>query len=241
MAALDQSTLRDAIRRFCGNPLGDGGEVDAEVTDDDIDRFIGWAVRDIVRSLAGKKVKIDYFTTVADQQAYDIPDGVGEIIDVHWVGAETAVNTRFSADIPYYVWPEYPLAESPGHRSLGVISEIQNKEIAVLSSLAYSWDIRDGKIYLDPTPSSSGEKVYYEYVEDTKDLSELDDTYERAIMLRAAYYVFGQMIAARDNKAQVGTTGFQNITQLSQLQILRDRIKLDFDDEITMLSRRNVG
>jgi hypothetical protein len=242
MAALDMPTLIAGIRRFCGSPVGDNlNDVDPEVTDSDITLFVGWAVRDILLELKGKKTKSTYLTTVAGQQLYDAIAGAGEIIEVHYGGIENS-DALFASVLNPALYPSSPLSGADlGERSLSLINEIQERELYRLSRFGKSWDVVEGKICLIPVPETSGMSVYYEYVEDTGSISELDDTYTRLIYLKASTHIFAQMIAARSSIAQVGRGGFQNSATLPDLSILKSNNEKEFEREIQRISKRMVG
>jgi len=242
MAALDMDELVAGIRRFCGNPSGIADSLtDPEVTDDDIERDIGWAIREILVELKGKKIKSSYITTVAGQQLYAADNDAGEIVDVHYGGTESS-DELFASVINPNVFPSYALSGAElGERSISIINEIQEREFYRFSRFAKTWDVVDGKICLIPVPSASGTKVYYEYVEDTGDISELDDTYTRLIYLKASIFIYKQMIGTRSNTSQVGQTGFQNTINLSDLFALMEANEKEFNREIARVSKRAVG
>ncbi len=242
MAALDLETLVPKIRRFCGNPIADNdGNVDVEVYDADIETFIGWAVREILTQLKGKKIKSTYLTTVAGQQLYAPIDDAGEIVEVHYDG-NTNTDDLFASVLNPNIYPANVLSGADfGDRSLSLINEIQEREFYRLSRFGKHWDVVEGQICLMPIPSESGISIYYEYTEDTGDISELDDTYERLIYLKTSTYVYSQMIASRSSTAQVSTSGFQTPVTLPDLFAMKDANEKEFQRELQRLSTKAVG
>ena len=242
MAALVLQTLVNGLRRFCGNPSGsDTSVIDAEIIDDDIELFIGWAVRDILHQIKGKSTKVTYLETVSGQQTYTPIETASEILEVHYNGP-FATDSLFSSVAFPNIFPSSPLSGAEyGERSVSLINEIQEREFNRLSRFGKSWDIVEGNIILIPAPEESDVKVYYEYIEDSSDLADLDDTYTRLIYLKASTYVYNQLISARNSSAQVGVTGYQNTLRLSDLMVLKDANEKEFEREIRSISPRAIG
>jgi hypothetical protein len=243
MADLVMASLITGIRQFCGNPLGaEMSAVDAEVTDANIQEYVGWAVRDICRSVQGKKIKVSYLETVADVQSYTPVESAEEIIEVHYggVGGE---DSLFSTSIYGSIFYDSPITGAAfGDRSVSLINEMHERELVRHSRFGKTWDLIEGKIYLIPTPSESGVKVYYEYIEDSAALTELDDTYTRLIYLKASTYVYSQMIGSRSSSAQAGTSGYQNTLNLGNVFALKEANEKEFLRELQKITtRRMVG
>lgn len=108
--------LTDLIKRRLGAPM-----VKVELTDQQIYDCIDYAKSKWVKWGAGNSMVETYFTTLllADQNFYDLPIGVVDIIDYEDQGAHYGINTLFTVDNFLFSRGIYdPLIRTGGYASL---------------------------------------------------------------------------------------------------------------------------
>jgi len=222
MAALDEDAVTAAVRLEVGNPITD------ELADTVIQRKIKHAVRRYNRTLAGSALKISYFETVADQQAYTIPAGVERIVDVFW-NTDLNYDDEFGDGFPGAVSSEFE-DRDVNFRSLGLITEMKVKQLRDIATSGYDWMIVDGKIYLDPDPDETGVKVYYFYTSTSDDVTTLDDSDEELIILFASAECLRVLAATRANVGSIDREGIAAYSGSRDLRMLADEKMRQYEE-----------
>lgn len=229
MAALDIDTLTTAVREDIGNPITD------EISNTTIQRKIRYATREINKTISGSALKVSYFTTVGDQQAYAVPAGVTKIIDVFWHGNVYVEGYQFEAGWPYegaHVGGNWLEGRDLNFRSLSLISEMKLKSLRDIASFGYDWIIVDGSVYLDPCPTESGDTVYYFYTSASSDVSTLDDEDEELVILYASAECLRVLAATRANVGVIDREGMAAYSGARDLRMLADEKMKTYEERI---------
>lgn len=150
--------FRLAVRRLCGNPDT------TEVTNDDIESFLtGESLTWLNTRRPGKA--LTHFETVDAQQEYDVkPANAYFVTDVFWKSAGLDVfspSLRFTPD---------SLDMNSSLAGFNIVTNPMVVEAAFKNYMQYEenfsgrgYETEEGKIRLEPIPSSSGDDVYFFY------------------------------------------------------------------------------
>lgn len=149
---------RAIVQRLCGYPD------QQEISSSQIDAIFHNEALDWLNNRR-PAVGLTYFTTVADQQDYDVkPASALRIVEVWWQSQGADV---FSPDLSYLpssmemsnAFAGFNIFDNPA-----IATEFYKKMSEYDHTFGASgWETPEGKIRLEPVPGSAGDKVYFEY------------------------------------------------------------------------------
>jgi len=149
--ALTKSELTSRVRRLVGNPKESQPE---ELSDESINEELDAALR--VLDKYTPNWRIYSLTTVAYQQSYSIESGVNKVLTVYW-GSPYATDVDFGED--FELLKGYSLYNPETERYERIVEWLT--EAQVLAHYDWEFNAGEGKLYLLPCPTESGDDVYY--------------------------------------------------------------------------------
>ncbi|HQQ00042.1 MAG TPA: hypothetical protein PLY86_16435 [bacterium] len=186
---------------------------------------------ELLRKCGGLTLRRGSFTTVASQQAYDIPTDRVIIRIPGWTVSSSSLNMEFGQDIKEnaydrsYQYPEYS-------RSSDLIDEIQARQIRLGDSGRRSWNYVNGQVWLSPIPTASDDLVVYEYHDLSDGVSRIPPQYEYCLICGARSKVARAVSNSLMKHGFPRTDhGLQLSDRAAQIQSVSDQAAQEYRDE----------
>jgi len=215
------ATLRDRVRRLVGGPDT------TEMPDATIESFLD---TDALRWLNHQdpNAVLTSFTTVADQQYYDVkPSGAYDITEVYW---DACNYINLGGNLRFYPEGYEMNRQLAGFDALGNPGLVQTffKQVEAYreSFGGIGYEMPDGQVGLFPCPGSSGDTVYFWYtVARYSAVTAIADgsEHQEGLVKKAAQMVLEQLAIKRGRiRAGRSFTGGGGANERAQAEQYRD-------------------
>ncbi|HQL64207.1 MAG TPA: hypothetical protein PLQ35_18185 [bacterium] len=185
---------------------------------------------EVIRKSGGLSLRKDAFTTVADQQAYDIPTDRVIVRIPGWTSSWPSTDLGFGNDIRVNAYGN--LSDLGNSRSITLIDEMEAQQNRMSRCGRRSWDFVDGQVWLTPIPSGSGDAVVYEYFNVSDGVSRVPPQYEYCLICGArAKVARGVLISLMKHGLPRTDHGLQLSDRAMQIQNTSDQAALEYRNE----------
>lgn len=204
--------MREQVWRNSGRPNRDTTKNQYEISNDDIDEYLDEAFEEIYKRVPKKVLR--YITTVADQQTYDVPVTVKNILEEIWE-SYVGLKVSFDSELDFFDSDAFEAEGLSLYHNPNLFDIFMGnvKSLGRMDPVGLELDSFASTMLVYPCPTMAGDKIYYvageewEWTTSGTDKTFTDNRFKAALRLWAEFQVISMLAERRSNAAGVPRSG----------------------------------